>query len=186
MLSTFSRRGIILKALLVVLVLFFSSLICYAQSQPNDRDLLVKSLEEVLRPSSLKGIRLAMGGSFSKLLEPDKKLNPDVPPEKWNQIVKEYELEVERVFSQPAGYTTLVARDISTDMTNDELREVIAFLNTEAGKKYSASGERMAKLMVSPQFQAVLAMSTLDLYSARVGLVGNKYGLKVAPLQLGR
>lgn len=175
-----------MKKCLAVLALLFSSLCSYAQTQPNERDLLVKGLEEVLRPSSLKGLKLAMGGSLSKLLEPDKKLNPDVPSEKWNQISKEYELEVERVFSQPGGYTSLVARDISTDMTNDELRQVIAFLNSDAGKKYSASGERMAKLIASPQFRAVLAMSTLDLYSARLGLVGNKYGLKVAPLELGR
>ncbi|MBL8469411.1 hypothetical protein [Methyloversatilis discipulorum] len=83
-----------MKKFLAVLALLFSSLSSYAQTQPNERDLLVKGLEEVLRPSSLKGLKLAMGGSLGKLLEPDKKLNPDVPPEKWNQISKEYELDV--------------------------------------------------------------------------------------------
>lgn len=172
-----------MKNLIVILLLFYSSL-CSAQSNTSERDMLMKSLEETLRPGMLKIIKQAFGGTYSRLLEPDKKLNPDVTPDKWNEITIAFEAEVEKNFSKPSALTNLIARVLAQDLTNDEIHQVIAFLSSDAGKKYSVAGERMGKVFYSEEGLAMFSHSLLNVYSAKADLLENKYGLKVAPMPL--
>ncbi len=119
------------------------------------------------------------------MLDADKKENPDTAPEKWAEISKEYEVEARRIFGQSSGLPSLFAREMAADFSNEELREVIAFLNSPAGTKYSySSSERMRTMLSSGQARAAFVSSMLQLYAAKISILGNKHGLKVAPMPL--
>lgn len=170
--------------------LFFSFLIatsavCQAQTNSGEREILMKTFEETVRPSAIRAVTAGLGGNVSKMLDADKRENPDTSPEKWAEVSKAYEAEVERILGQPGGFASLVARELATDLSNDELREVIAFLKSAAGRKYSySSTERMRMLLSSGQARAILSSSMLQLYAAKIEILGNKYGLKVAPMSM--
>lgn len=169
----------------VVLVLMAVASISQAQTNSRERDILMKIFEETIRPSAVKAVTMGFGGSISRMLDPDRKENPDTAPEKWSEIAKEYEAEAGRILGQPGGFSSLMAKELAADLSNEELREVIAFLNSTAGQKYTHStSERMRTLLSSGEARAVFASSMLQLYAAKTRILGNKHGLKVAPMPL--
>lgn len=176
-----------MKALQTLLALLLMAITSISQAQTNsrERDILMKIFEETIRPSAVRAVAMGFGGNISRMLDPDKKENPDTAPEKWSEISKEYEAEAGRILGQPGGFSSLMARELAADLSNEELREVIAFLNSTAGQKYTySSSERMRTLLSGGEARAVFASSMLQLYAAKTRILGNKYGLKVAPMPL--
>jgi hypothetical protein len=171
-----------MKALLLSL-LIVTAPVCQAQTSSRERDTLMKTFEETTRPSAVRAMTSSFGG-INRMLDADKKENPGTAPEKWAEVSKEYEAEAERILGQPGGLPSLIAREVATNLSNDELQEVIAFLNSSAGQKYTNSSERMRTLISSGQARAIFASSMLQLYAAKVSILGNKHGLKVAPMPL--
>ncbi len=173
-----------MKAFLLAFLIAISST-CQAQTNGGERDILIKIFEETLRPLVVHAATQFFGGSFNRMLDADKKENPDTAPEKWAEISKEYEVEARRIFGQSSGLPSLFAREMAADFSNEELREVIAFLNSPAGTKYSySSSERMRTMLSSGQARAAFVSSMLQLYAAKISILGNKHGLKVAPMPL--
>lgn len=92
------------------------------------------------------------------IIEPAKKLNPDAPPTVWAELSSYLKDVMLKAVSGPEGFFERVIVVFDREFSDDEIKQIAAFVRSDLGRKYFMANSLLAIEMERDQAKILAAI----------------------------